>query len=57
MTGVGIYIIIVSVIGILANFYFAGQGGVEYTPGVLIFGSLWAILNIILILNFGTGSL
>lgn len=57
MTGVGIYIIIVSIIGILGNFYFAGQGGVTHSPGVLIFGALWGILNIILILSFGTGSL
>lgn len=57
MTGVGIYLIIMYVLGICANFYYAGQGGVRYEPSVLIFSALWSVVNLALIVTIGTGSI
>ena len=56
MTDFGLYLVIVNLFGILATFYYIGQGGVEYTRGILIFSGLWAIVNTLGIIYFGTGT-
>lgn len=57
MTIFGLYLITFYTIGIVTNFYYAGQGGVEYEPGVLIFAGIWSLLNLLGIIFFGTGSI
>lgn len=57
MTTFGIYLVVLNILGVMLNFYYAGQGGVEYTPGVLIFASIWSIANILGIIFLGTGSI
>lgn len=57
MTVFGIYLVIINVLGIMLNCYYAGQGGVEHEPSVLVFAAIWALLNTLGILFFGTGSL
>lgn len=57
MTVFGIYLIALNVFGIMMNFYYAGQGGIEYTPGVLILAAIWSILNVLGIIFLGTGSI
>lgn len=57
MTIFGLYLITFYTIGIVANFYYAGQGGVEHTPGVLIFAGIWSLLNLLGIIFLGTGSI
>lgn len=56
MTGFGLYLVIFYIIGIAANFYYAGQGGYRTTPGVLIFAAIWSIINVLGIIFIGTGS-
>lgn len=57
MTVFGIYLVVLNIIGIMLNFYYAGQGGVEYTSGVCVFAAIWATLNVLGILFLGTGSI
>lgn len=57
MTVFGIYLIALNVLGVMLNLFYAGQGGVEYTPGVLIFAAIWGIVNILGIIFIGTGSI
>lgn len=57
MTGVGIYLVILYILGICANFYYAGQGGHTITPGVLIVSAFWSMVNLALIITVGTGSI
>jgi hypothetical protein len=55
MTGFGLYLVILNIIGICANFYYVGQGGVRHTPTVLFIAAVWAILNTLGIIFIGTG--
>lgn len=55
MTGFGLYLVTVYILGICANFYYAGQGGMRSTPGVLLFGAFWGLLNVLGIIFLGTG--
>ena len=55
MTGFGIYLVIVYVMGLAANLYYIGRGGVTHTPGTLAVGAVWGVLNILGIIFFGTG--
>lgn len=55
MTGFGLYLVILYTAGILANFYYAGNGGVRHSPGVLIVGAVWSLLNVVGIIFIGTG--
>jgi hypothetical protein len=55
MTAFGIYLVILGVIGIAANLYYAGQGGMHHSPGVLLFAAFWATLNVLGIIFWGTG--
>lgn len=57
MTVFGLYLVALNVFGVMANFYYAGQGGVEHSSGVCAFAGIWATLNILGILFLGTGSL
>ena len=55
MTAFGIYLVIVGILGISANLYYAGQGGAHNSPGVLLFSAFWAALNVLGIIFWGTG--
>jgi len=55
MTTFGVYLVIVNIISICANFYYAGQGGSHSTPGVLVFAAVWGLLNLLGIIFIGTG--
>lgn len=55
MTGFGIYIVILNVIGILGNIFYAGRCGVTYSPGVLLFAAVWSVFNTLGIIFWGTG--
>lgn len=57
MTIFGIYLVSLNILGVMLNFFYAGRGGVEYEPGVLIFAGIWGLANILGILLLGTGSL
>lgn len=57
MTIFGIYLVALNILGVMLNFFYAGQGGVEYEPGVLIFAAIWGLANILGILFLGTGSI
>lgn len=56
MTGFGIYLVILTILGICANFYYAGQGGYHNTPGVLIFAAILGMVHLVLIIFVGTGT-
>ena len=56
MTAFGIYFVIVQFLGILATFYYAGQGGVRHDRGTLVVSGLWAVFNLIGLLVWGTGT-
>jgi len=47
------YILIVYILGIVANAVYAAQGGTYMEPGHLIFGAIWSTVTLFLILNFG----
>lgn len=55
MTAFGIYLVIVQGLSAAANLYYASNGGTYSSPGVLIFAALWALLNLLGILLWGTG--
>lgn len=55
MTGFGIYLVIIYGLGIAGNLFYAGRGGAEYGPGVLLFAALWSALNVLGIIFWGTG--
>jgi len=42
-------------LGIAGNLFYAGRGGAEYGPGVLLFAALWSALNVLGIIFWGTG--
>lgn len=56
ITGFGIYLIVLGVIAVCANFWYAGRGGSTSTPGVLVFAAILGILNILGIIFLGTGT-
>lgn len=55
MTGFGLYLVIVYIIGICANFYYAGRGGTTSAPGTLVFAAVWSMANVAGIIFLGTG--
>jgi hypothetical protein len=55
MTGFGLYLVILNIIGVLLNFYYAGRGGVNHTPTTLVIAGIWAALNTLGIIFLGTG--
>lgn len=55
MTGFGIYLVVVMLVGIAGNLYYAGKGGHTSSTGVLLFGALWAFLNLLGVVFLGTG--
>lgn len=55
MTGFGVYLIILYVVGIMASLFSACRGGQTTTPGVLIISAIWSAFNVLGILFIGTG--
>jgi len=48
-----LYFSILYIVSIAGNLFLAGAGGVDYGPGALIFGAIWAAVNFALLLTFG----
>ena len=54
MNTFGIFLICWWALNSVISFYYAGQGGLEVTPGSLIIGGLLSIVWIVLLFTFGT---
>ena len=55
MSWLGIYFVVVYILGICASFYYAGHGGTYQTPKTLVFSAFWSLLNMVLLILFGVG--
>lgn len=55
MTWVGIYLVVVYIIGLASYGYYISKGEVTLGRGTLIFSALWSVVNLVLILTVGTG--